>query len=35
MFKHGFECCMALGYQMVEILKEGILKEYLEIDDRE
>ena len=26
---------MALGYQLVELLKEGLLKEYLEVDDRE
>jgi len=26
---------MALGYQLVELLKEGLLKEYLEVKDRE
>jgi len=34
-FRHGVQWCMALGYQLAELLKEGLLKEYLEVDDRE
>jgi len=34
-FGHGAERCMALGYQLAELLKEGLLKEYLKVDDRE
>ena len=32
---HGIERCMALGYRLAEILKEGFLKEYLEADHGE
>jgi len=34
-FGHGIERCIALGYQLAELLKEGILKEYLEADQGE
>ena len=34
-FRHGVERCKALGYQLVELLKEGLLTEYLKFDDRE
>jgi len=34
-FAHGVERCMALGYQLAELLKEGRLKEYLEVVDKE
>jgi len=34
-FEHGIERCMALGYQLAEILKEGFLKENLEADQGE
>jgi len=34
-FGHGIERCMALGYQLVELLKDGFLKEYLEVDQGE
>jgi len=31
-FGHGVKRCMALGYQLAELLKEGFLKEYLEAE---
>jgi len=34
-FGHDIERCMALGYQLAELLKKGFLKEYLEAYQRE
>jgi len=34
-FRHDIERCMALGYQLAKLLKDGFLKEYLEVDQGE
>jgi len=34
-FGHGIERCMALSYQLAELLKDGFLKEYLEVEQGE
>jgi len=31
-FRHDIERCMALGYQLAELLRDDFLREYLELD---
>jgi len=34
-FEHSIEQCLVLGHQLIELLKEGFLKEYLEANPEE